>query len=175
MRRGYEMKIEINNEKTRNKPLSFEENFWTGKRTIIYDGTPLKKTGRATFEYKKEEITEQFVVNGNQAIGTSISMFGEKIELVRKPYWYEAVLSILSFVASLIIVVVGASLGMLGFGLSTLFGALCGAFGGAFAFTSITLSRKIPQVWLRILFMVEVLVLCILICLLFAHTIFKAF
>lgn len=37
------MKIILNSELTQNKDLYFEEDFWTGKRTIKYNGDALTK------------------------------------------------------------------------------------------------------------------------------------
>ena len=37
------MQIVINNEQTNNKDLEYEEGFWTGKKTIKYNGITLKR------------------------------------------------------------------------------------------------------------------------------------
>jgi len=40
------MKYIINNEKTKNKDFVYQENDWTGKKTLTYDGVPLTKIDR---------------------------------------------------------------------------------------------------------------------------------
>ena len=49
------MKIVINNEQTKNKELYYEEGFWTGKRTITYNGILLKKIKMNLYEYNDGE------------------------------------------------------------------------------------------------------------------------
>ena len=80
------MKITINNEKTLNKTLEYEENFWTGKRTIKYDGINLTKKKYNLYEYKNEDKVEEFKIKGNQLVGASITMFNNEIMLERKLY-----------------------------------------------------------------------------------------
>ena len=87
------MKITIKNEQTNNKELCYEEGFWTGKKTIKYNGVELLKLSRNLYEYKDGEKTEQFEVKGNQLIGVTIKMFGNDVEVVRKITWYEIVMS----------------------------------------------------------------------------------
>lgn len=127
------MKVTINNEQTDNKQLDYEESFWTGKRTIVYDGVTLTKVKRNLFEYKKDDITETFEVIGNQLYGVSIKMFGKTVEVTRKIKWYEIVMSIFVFVPCV------------------LFGAVGGAIGGLTGFTNLTIIRLVDNIWLKIL------------------------
>jgi len=50
------MKVLLNNEKTKNKDLYFEEGFWTGKRKIVYDGITLTKLKEAYMNTKTEML-----------------------------------------------------------------------------------------------------------------------
>ena len=50
------MKIILNNKQTKNKELYYEENFWTGKKTIKYNGVILTKIKRNLYEYKDGDI-----------------------------------------------------------------------------------------------------------------------
>ena len=151
------MQITINNEQTKNKELYYEENFWTGKKTIKYNGVILTKIKRNLYEYKDGDISEQFEVKGNQLVGISINMLGENIELTRKLTWYEIVMSILVFVPCI------------------LFGAIGGLFGGAFGFTNLTIIRNIDKWWLKLIISIQFTVIGLLLSYIFAFLILKTF
>lgn len=121
------MKIIINNELTKNKELSYEEGFWTAKRTIKYNGVELIKIKRNLYEYKLGDSIEYFEVKGNQFIGLMIKMFGNEIELERKLTWYEIVMSLMVFLPCV------------------LFGAIGGAIGGGLGFTNLIIIKKIDK------------------------------
>ena len=149
------MKVAINNEQTNNKLLEYEENAWSGKRTIMYDGIVLTKIKRNIYEYKKDDITEQFVVKGNQLIGITINMFGQTVEIARKLTWYEIVMAILVFAPCI------------------LFGAIGGAIGGALGFTNVVTIRQIDKWYLKVIVSVQFLVIALLLSYIVACMIFK--
>ncbi len=149
------MKITINNELTKCKDLCYEESFWTGKRTITYDGISLTKVKRNFYEYGK--ANEVFEIKGNQLCGITINMFGNNVELARKLYWYEIVLSILVFLPCI------------------LFGAVGGALGGALGFTNLVLIRNIDKWWLKVIVSIEMALLSLLLSYLFAYLVFHTF
>lgn len=150
------MKVVINNENTDNKTLIYQEGFWTGKRTISYDKTPLTKVKRNIFEYKTEETTEYFEIKGNQLIGVTINMLGKDVEVSRKLTWYEIVLSILVFIPCI------------------LFGAVGGAVGGALGFTNIMVIRSLDKTWVKIVVSVEFIAISLLLSYVLAVLVFKA-
>ena len=131
------MKVVINNELTNNKELYFEEGFWTGKRTIIYDGVTLTKVKRNLFEYTDGVNTERFEVKGNQLVGITIKMFGNEVEIASKLKWYEIVMAIVVFAPCV------------------LFGAIGGAIGGLLGFTNLVIIRKIEKWWLKLIISVQ--------------------
>lgn len=151
------MKITINNEQTKNKELYYEENFWTGKKTIKYNGVILTKVKRNLYEYKDGDISEQFEVKGNQLVGITINLFGETIEVARKLTWYEIVMSILVFVPCI------------------LFGAIGGAIGGAFGFTNLTIIRNVDKWWLKLIISIQFTIIGLLLSYIFAFLILKTF
>ena len=151
------MQITINNEQTKNKELYYEENFWTGKKTIKYNGVILTKIKRNLYEYKDGDISEQFEVKGNQLVGITINLFGETIEVARKLTWYEIVMSILVFVPCI------------------LFGAIGGAIGGAFGFTNLTIIRNVDKWWLKLIISIQFTIIGLLLSYLFAFLILKTF
>lgn len=131
------MKVVINNELTNNKELHYEEGFWTGKKTIIYDGVTLTKVKRNLFEYTDGVNTEQFEVKGNQLAGITIKMLGNEVEIARKLRWYEIVLAIVVFAPCV------------------LFGAIGGVIGGLLGFTNLVVIRTIERWWLKLIISVQ--------------------
>lgn len=96
------MKYTVNNQATQNKDLVYTEGFWSGKKTITYNGVELKKVEKNKFEYTDGEKAEIFEIKGNSFIGVSINMFGQNVEVLRKLVWYEILLSVLVFLPGVI-------------------------------------------------------------------------
>ena len=150
------MKVVIDNEQTKNKPFTYEESFWTGKKTIHYDGVMLNKVQKNVYEYKKGGAAEKFEIKGNQLIGVNASMFGGNVEILRKLTWYEILLSFLVLIPPCV-----------------LFGAIGGLFGGALGFTNIMLIRQIDKVYLKVIISVEFIAVTLLASYVVACMIFK--
>ena len=151
------MKAIINNEQTKNNELYYEEGFWTGKRTIKYNGISLTKIKRNMYEYKDGENKNQFEVKGNQLIGVTIKMFGNNVEVARKLTWYEIVMSLMVFIPCI------------------LFGAIGGAFGGGLGFTNLTIIRNVDKWWLKLIISLQFAIIGLLISYIFAYLILKTF
>ena len=151
------MKAIVNNEQTKNKELYYEEGFWTGKRTITYNGILLKKIKMNLYEYDDGEKIEQFQIKGNQLFGVSISMFGNNVEVSRKLTWYEIVMAVLVFIPCI------------------LFGAIGGAIGGALGFTNLTIIRQVEKVYLKIIISAQFLIAGFLLSYLIGYVVLKVF
>ena len=151
------MKTTINNEQTKNKELYYEEGFWTGKRTITYDGVNLTKIKRNLYEYQDGENTEQFEIKGNQLMGVTITMFGNDVEVTRRLTWYEFVMSIFVFIPCV------------------LFGAIGGAVGGLLGFTNLTIIRNVEKWWVKLIISIEFTAISLLLSYLLAFLVFKTF
>ena len=151
------MKIVINNDQTKNKDLYYEEGFWTGKRTITYNGVLLKKIKMNLYEYDDGEKIEQFQIKGNQLFGVSISMFGNNVEVSRKLTWYEIVMAVLVFIPCI------------------LFGAIGGAIGGALGFTNLTIIRQVEKVYLKVIISAQFLIAGFLLSYLIGYVVLKVF
>lgn len=105
----------------------YEENFWTGKKSLTANGVPLTKTGKRQFSVTKEDGTVSYItVKGSFLSGISLLTSEGEVVLVKNK-WYDWVLIFLPMVG---IVVGVAGCGALGGGLSALFGFL-GAFVNA--------------------------------------------
>ena len=151
------MKVIINNEQTKNKELYYEEGFWTGKRTIKYNGISLTKIKRNLYEYKEGETTENFEIKGNQLIGVTIKMFGNVVEIARKLTWYEIVMSLMVFIPCI------------------LFGAIGGAFGGGLGFINLAIIRNVDKLWLKLIISLQFAIVAFLMSYIFAYLILKTF
>lgn len=105
----------------------YEENAWTGKRSLTVNGVPLTKTGKRQFSVTKEDGTVSYItVKGSFLSGISLLTSEGEVVLVKNK-WYDWVLIFLPMVG---IVVGVAGCGALGGGLSAFFGFL-GAFVNA--------------------------------------------
>ena len=151
------MKTTINNEQTKNKELYYEEGFWTGKRTITYNGVNLTKIKRNLYEYQDGENTEQFEIKGNQLMGVTITMFGNDVVVTRRLSWYEFVMSIFVFIPCV------------------LFGAIGGAVGGLLGFTNLTIIRNVEKWWVKLIISIEFTAISLLLSYLLAFLVFKTF
>ena len=164
------MIVKINNEQTKNKELIYELNFWTGKQSLSYDGVALQKVKRNVLQYNDE----MFIIKGNNFTGFYISMFGNSIQIERKLSWYEILLPFLSFLTALVVIIVGSLRGTMQIWEAMLNGGICGGIAGGLYFTGLALVRKIDKLWLKILFLFELIILSFLISYLFTFLIFKA-
>ena len=97
-----ELKYIVNNQATQNKDLVYTEGFWSGKKTITYNGVELKKIEKNKFEYADGDKKEVFEIKGNSFLGVKINMFGQDVEVLRQLVWYEILLSVLVFLPGVI-------------------------------------------------------------------------
>ena len=119
----------------------YEENFWTGKKSLTANGVPLTKTGKRQFSVTKEDGTVSYItVKGSFLSGISLLTSEGEVVLVKNK-WYDWVFIFLPLVG---IVVGVAGCGALGGGLSAFFGLL-GAFVNATLLRAkLSMSVKIP-------------------------------
>ena len=127
------MKKVINNEYTKNQPLEFEENFWTGRRTITYAGIPLERVKNNKLIYSNGEQAEEITVKGNQFVGINLYMFGTEIAVERGLNWYEILMSVLVFLPCF------------------LFGLIGGLIGGILGATNLLIVRQIDKWYLKVI------------------------
>ncbi len=126
------MKIVINDEKY--GEITYEESFWSGKKSLSVNGTPLAKVAKTQFNYVDGEEKKAFIVQGNYLKGAKLIIDGRTTQLYPPVKWYEIVLSVIGFVLVLvwgnsvtlceILPVVGGAIGGI---ISALF-AICNLF-----------------------------------------------
>ncbi len=120
-------------------PISYEEGFWSGKKTIYIGGTQLQKVNKTTFSWFNGVRHEEVKMTGNAFLGVTLTLRGEKIVVWPKPLWYDWVLSILPL---LVLLIWGNSV-MLNSILPVVGGAIgAGIGGGALALGMILMRGK---------------------------------
>ena len=55
----------INNDLTKNKPLEYNKNSFSGKIELKYDGQQLTKISKNVYQYSKDGVVEEFHIKGN--------------------------------------------------------------------------------------------------------------
>lgn len=103
--------------------ISYSESFWTGKKTILFDGVALQKVNKTTYQLPAnpadpESAPVTFTVKGNFVGGVTISDGSETIALSPKATTSDYVLGILP-AALFFALIIGGALG----------GALAGMMG----------------------------------------------
>ena len=90
------MKIDKNVEKY--GTITYEESFWTGKKTLYLEGKELEKYSKNVFIYKDYGGKEiEIITKGNVYTGLSLMIDNELIELSPKLKWYEIIFTPASF------------------------------------------------------------------------------
>ena len=111
------------------KKISYYEDFWTGKKTIIINGQILKKVDKKTYKYEDECCW----VKGNYFTGVELTIGVQRVTVVRKLTVFETILCFLP----LLMVILGGAVG-----------GVCGGMACAFNAAFI---RKNDKVILQIL------------------------
>lgn len=115
-----------------NNTITYNENFWTGKKTLYINGQKMTKIDKKTYNYGDKYYT----VKGSFLTGVELIDGIQKVEVVRKLTTLETILSLLPF----IVILTGGAIG-----------GLCG--GAAWAFNAVYL-RKTDKIALKILYAV---------------------
>jgi len=150
--------------------IIYNENFWTGKKTLMVNGKHLTKTNRKTFLYSDESQSKSFVLSGSFLKGAILTIDNEKIQLTPPTKWYELLLPMIVFIA------------LLSWGTSpalvTIFPIVGGAIGGAIdaigSFSSMLTMKSIKSVPFKLLAWLGISILTILVNFLVATLIISA-
>ncbi|MBQ2894426.1 MAG: hypothetical protein IJE92_02800 [Clostridia bacterium] len=163
------MKSVVQHEKYGN--VIYEENFWTGKKTITIDGTRLEKASKTEFLYPMMDGTFTHVkLKGNYLMGVKLDINGETVQVVESPKWYELVMYILTFV---LILVWGNSPELCAI-VPVLGGALGGLISAAIILAGLGLSRKVKNGLVKFLISLGTLVVTFVACFLGAMLLLSA-
>ena len=79
--------------------IEFEENFWSGRKSVVQNGQPAPRVDKKTFALSDGERTQNCRVKGGFAYGARlITEDGEEITLVPPLAWYEYLFCALAIV-----------------------------------------------------------------------------
>lgn len=107
--------------------IIYEENIWSGKKTICIDGVMLQKVKKDTYSWDHDGQQRQVILRGSVVTGATMTVDGEEIILVPKPAVLDWLLSFLPFA---IIMVWGNNTYLCSL-IPVAGGAIGGALGGA--------------------------------------------
>ena len=79
--------------------LTYEEGFWSGKKSLYMNGQPLVKVSKNVFQALNGEL---ITLKGNFIRGTTATIGGETIVFVPPCKWYEYILAILPFLLNVV-------------------------------------------------------------------------
>ncbi len=149
--------------------VRYEENAWTGKKSLFLDGVKLTKLSKTKFEYVKDETVTQFLIDGNILRGVSLIVNGVKYELIQKIAWYEYIASFIGF----LFILVWGNVPALCKIFPVVDGAIGGLFGALGAVLGILMMRLSKKPVIRILIGLAGSVIAVLICFLIGLAIVK--
>ena len=100
------MKFVVNNENI--GTIEYRESFWTGKKEIIINGTPLKKISKQDFMYTIDGENKVTKLTGNFLSGATITINGKVIQVVPKIGVFEVLVLIFAFFLPLVLSCINA-------------------------------------------------------------------
>lgn len=103
--------------------IDYEENVWSGKKSISINGTPLQKISKKEYLLSAGGKAVSVTMRGSAMTGASLSIQNDEIQIVSKPSVLDWILSVFPF---LMILVWGNS-----FQLCSIVPVVGGAIGGA--------------------------------------------
>ena len=128
--------------------IIYEENFWTGKKSIFINGKKLIKISKTSYKMCLENEESYYVtLEGNMFKGTRLRIKGKTVILSPATKWYEYVLAILP----LALVLIWGSSPSLCEIVPVVGGAIGGAIGGIFMCLSIILMKETKNILFKIL------------------------
>lgn len=124
--------------------ILYNENFWTGKKSLSMNGAPLTKISKKEFQ-TANGVTG--TITGSFLLGACLSIEGETIRLTPKITWYEIVLCLLPF----ILIMIWGNVVELCLIVPVVGGAIGGAISGMLSVVSLFVMRSVKPVWAKIL------------------------
>ena len=114
--------------------IVYEENVWTGKKTLTINGVPAKQISKKEFAVDDKKA----LLNGNIYMGVTVKIEGEDIQLLAKPTWYEILFAVIPFA---FLMIWGNSPTLCAI-FPVIGGAIGGALGGIGGVISLLLMKK---------------------------------
>ena len=140
------MKKEINHSEF--GKIVYNENIWTGKRSISINGKQLTKISKTSYKMNLENEESYYVtIDGNMFKGTRLKIKGKTVLISPATKWYEY---ILGFMPLALVLIWGNSPALCEI-FPIVGGAIGGAIGGLFAVLSIVFMKETKNVLLKLL------------------------
>jgi len=151
--------------------IVYTESIWTGKKGLIINGKELKKHTKDVFvDPTSAESSKMYYLSGSFMSGVTLTLDGEKVEIVSKPKKLDIAFSIIIFALVLFWgnnPVLCAIFPIVG-------GAIGGAVSGAMAMINLSMIKKEESIAKKILISLGMLVATVLICFALALLILSA-
>ncbi len=130
--------------------IVYDENAWTGRKSVTIDGKPLEKVGKNAFTMPDGTAV---TVKGNFLIGSKLLIGGDTVTLSPTIKWYEIVLSVLPFILIMVwgnVVSLCAIVPVVG-------GAIGGGISGLLSAVNLCVIKLVKPVWLKVLISIGML------------------
>ena len=122
--------------------ISYTESFWTGKKSLKFNGVEAQKLSKKTFKIGEKHVE----LKGNYTLGVKLLIDGETIVVSPTPKWYETALAILPIVFAL---TWGNSIALCQI-FPVMGGAIGGLLGAFFSMLSLSFMKKEKRVLVKI-------------------------
>lgn len=139
--------------------ITYEENFWHGRKTIVINGIPLQKVKKNEYVLNNGETSVPVTLVGSFFAGATLMIQGEEIRLIAKPTVLDWILALLPAV---LVVVWGNSIKLCSI-IPIIGGAIGGAIGGfGTAFAMLKMRNK--NIGLKLLISLATTVITFAVC-----------
>lgn len=130
--------------------IVYEENFWTGRKSLAINKEPLQKISKNVFQMKDGK---QVTLSGTFFVGVKLVIGFDTIQLIPTIKWYEIVMSLLPFI---LIMVWGNTVTLCRI-VPVVGGAIGGGISGLMSCANCYAIRNVKKLWLKILISVLML------------------
>ena len=127
--------------------IKYEENIWTGKKSVHINGVALSKVDKTSFSYNHDGLDMKVSIKGSIYKGSTLIVGEEKFEVYPKTLWYEYVLTILPIV---LIIVWGSNIYLCSI-IPVIGGAIGGAISGVLGILSLSTMKNCNKPLIKIL------------------------
>ena len=141
--------------------IIYDENFWTGSKSLYVNGVKLNKISKNTFG-GQSDFAPIWTVSGNVISGVKVVVNGETIVVDKKPAWYDIVLSSLIFI---LIMIWGNSVALCSI-VPVIGGAIGGGISGIMLATNLIIIKKQSSILKKILITLGMMAATFVICML---------
>ena len=142
--------------------IVYDENFWTGSKSLYVNGVKLNKISKNTFSGQSDFAPICWTVSGNVISSVNVVVNGETIEIDKKPAWYDIVLSSLIFI---LIMIWGNSVALCSI-VPVIGGAIGGGISGIMLATNLIIIKQQSSILKKILITLGMMAATFVICML---------